>query len=183
MPSSKAREVLDQIDRDRAALLRSVERIDAVLLDERPSPDSWSISDVLHHLALTEEAAAKLLSRMLEKAREQQLPPDPDPNGSVLDSIAAVVAGADRARASAPDRVAPRSHVAAADAIARLGASRKSLAASLAALSDYDCSRLTHPHPFFGELDVYQWVLVTGWHEQRHRKQIVRVRAEMARRR
>ena len=80
-------------------------------------------------------------------------------------------------RILAPDRVTPRSYIAPDEALARLDASRRRLEETVAELSQLDLSGLTFPHPFFGELDAYQWLLVTGWHERRHTKQIERIQA------
>jgi hypothetical protein len=145
-------------------------------MDFRPEPDAWSIADVLHHLALTEEAQVRLQSKFQEQAEQGAVPSDPDPEGSVLHSVDEITRVADGAKARAPDRVNPRSHVPGAESLARLEASRARLLESVAALSRLDLRNLTFRHPFFGELDGYQWLLVTGWHERRHTGQIERIR-------
>jgi hypothetical protein len=174
--SPKTTEILDRISNDRALLLKAVEGLEPGQLDYRPSEGAWSIADVLHHLALTEEAQVKLQSLLLKRAREENVSPDPDPNGSVLGSIDGIARMADGRKAVAPDRVTPRSHVPAAESLKRLEASRASLLACVEALSSFDGSKLRYPHPFFGELDSCQWLLVTGWHERRHSGQIGRIR-------
>ena len=146
-------------------------------MDYRPTEDSWSIGEVLHHLALAHEATAKLMSNLLRRAREEAVPRDPDSTRSVLTSIDDVVPGVEQGKAPAPDRVTPRSYIEPDEALARLDASRRHLEETVAELSQLDLSGLTFPHPFFGELDVYQWLLVTGWHERRHTKQIERIQA------
>jgi hypothetical protein len=176
--SPKVEEVVARITAARDELLAAVEGLADPQASHRPAETAWSIEDVLHHLALTEEAAVKLLARNLRKAQERQLPPDPDPHGSVVDAIDAAVAGADDKKVTAPDVVTPRSGITAAEALARLRASRDALVASLERLSAYDVSSLTFPHPFFGDFDTYQWVLVTGWHERRHTRQIERIKTD-----
>lgn len=146
-------------------------------MDYRPAEDTWSVADVLHHLTLSHEATAKLMSIMLRRAREESVPRDPDPDRSVLTSIDDVVPAADEGKATAPDRVTPRSYLAPDEALARLEASRRRLQETVAELSEFDLHGVTFQHPFFGELDAYQWLLVTGWHERRHTKQIERLQA------
>jgi len=175
--SSKTREILERTGQARAVLLASVERLSAEQMDTRPGADSWSIGEVLHHLALAHEATAKLMSVMLRRTRDENIPPDPAPDRSVLDSIDGVVPGVQRGKAMAPDRVTPKSYLASEETIARLEASRDRLVGTVAALSAFDLTQLTFPHPFFGELDAYQWLLVTGWHERRHTKQIERIQS------
>jgi len=175
--SRKTKEIVEKISRDRLELLQSVENLLPAQLDYQPVPDSWSIGDVLHHLALADDANARLMSVMLQRARDTALPPDPDPEGSVLDSIAAVVAPAEHRKGRAPERVTPRSRIPAAESRVRLEASRAKLLSTVEALSAFDLSGLTHPHPFFGEINTYQWLLVAGWHERRHAAQIGRIKS------
>jgi len=117
------------------------------------------------------------MSIMRRRAREENVPRDPDPGGSVANAIEGVVPGVEEGKAPAPDRVTPRSYLAPEEALSRLEASRERLVVTVEELSAFDLSSLRFPHPFFGELDAYQWLLVTGWHERRHTKQIERIRA------
>jgi hypothetical protein len=174
--SPKAKEVVDAISRDRFGLLESVETLEPEQTDFRPESGAWSIDDVLHHLALAEEASAKLMS-FLQRARKESIGPDPDPDASVLLSIDALVDGAADQKAPAPDRVTPRSKVEAPLALARLESARSRILESLEALSAFDGAKLTYRHPFFGELDLYQWLLIGGWHERRHTRQIERIKS------
>jgi hypothetical protein len=174
-PTPKTREILERLSEDRAALLASVAGRPREQMEFRPTEDSWSIGDVLHHLALSHEATTKLMSNMLRRAREETVPPDLDPTRSVLSSIDDIVPRVDQGKAPAPDRVTPRSYVPPGEALTRLDASRRRLEETVAVLSEFDLTNLTFPHPFFGELDCYQWLLVTGWHERRHTKQIERI--------
>jgi hypothetical protein len=174
------KEIVDAISRDREALLSSVRGLEENHTDFRPEPGSWSIDDVLHHLALAEEASAKLFSVFHERAAKESIGPDPSPEGSALRSIDGRLGGGADQKASAPDRVVPRSKVAAPEAITRLEAARSRILDRLDALSAFDGSKLTYRHPFFGELDLYQWLLVGAWHERRHTRQIERIKGDTA---
>ncbi|MGH9323531.1 MAG: DinB family protein [Vicinamibacteria bacterium] len=174
--SRKTGEIVQEISDARNRLLEAVFGLSAEQTDFQPQPGAWSIGEVLHHLALTDEATAKLMSVMLNRAESEGLPEDPSPDDSVLGSIKALVEGADEEKAPAPDRVTPRSYVPAAEALSRLETSRGRMLQSVEALSALDGSRLTYRHPFFGELDYYQWLLITGWHERRHTGQIGRIK-------
>jgi hypothetical protein len=176
--SPKAKEVVEAITRDRKGLVDSVNGLSPRQTDFRPREGSWSIDDVLHHLALAEEASAKLMSIFRERAIQAGMGEDPTPDASVLPSLAPIVAGAEGSKASAPDRVTPRSKVEAPLALARLDAARRRILENLPELFPLDCAKLTHRHPFFGELDLYQWLLVSGWHERRHTRQIERIKSD-----
>ncbi len=176
--SPKALEVVECIARDRLGLVEAVRDLESEQTDFRPEPGSWSIDDVLHHLALAEEASAKLMAFLNERAAKEAVGPDPSPGSSVLRSIEALVGGAAEQKAPAPDRVTPRSKVEAPLALARLESARGRILDSLETLSTLDGAKLTYRHPFFGELDLYQWLLVGGWHERRHTRQIERIRSD-----
>ncbi len=171
------KEIVDAIARDRVGLREAVRDLAPEQTDFRPEPGSWSIDDVLHHLALAEEASAKLMAFLHERARKESIGPDPKPDASVLGSIDSLVGGADAQKASAPDRVTPRSKVEAPLALARLESARSRILESLEELSAFDGAKLAYRHPFFGELDLYQWLLVGGWHERRHARQIERIKS------
>jgi hypothetical protein len=177
--SPKAKEIVESISRDRLGLVQSVRDLAPEQTDFRLSPGSWSIDDVLHHLALAEEASAKLMGFLHERAGKESIGPDPEPDASVLRSIDSFFEGVDGAdaKASAPDRVTPRSKVEAPLALARLESARSRILESLEALSTFDGRKLTYRHPFFGELDLYQWLLIGGWHERRHTRQIERIKS------
>ncbi|HSF15722.1 MAG TPA: DinB family protein [Vicinamibacteria bacterium] len=179
MTSTKMREILESIDRDRSILMSVIEGLQPQQLSYRVSPEAWSIEDVLHHLALADESSAKLMALMLRRAREESLPPDPSPDSSVLDSIDGVVDRAETQKAKAPERVTPRGRIEVEESLSRLRLSRGKIETSVEALSAFDLSKLAFPHPFFGELNTYQWLLVTGWHERRHARQIERIKSSL----
>jgi DinB superfamily len=177
MRTKKMQEIAERIAQDRAELLQAVDGLDEDQLAYRPEPGAWSVTDILHHLSLADDASGRLMTRMLQQARGEGFPPDPTPERSVLDALDQVAKAAENTKAVAPDRVAPRSHVPAAECIARLQSSRERLLSAMEELASFDLSSATFPHPFFGVLGAYQWLLLAGWHEQRHRKQIERIKS------
>ena len=174
----KVQELMEHILAERQALLDATSDLTDAQLDFKPPEAQWSISDILHHLALTDEANAKLAANMLKQAAEKNLPPDPKPEDSVLDSLDAFTPRLSGGKFQAPDRVAPRSHLPAAESIARLDASREKINATLAQLAAYDLSSLAYPHPLLGDLNAYQWLLIAGRHEGRHTAQIARIKKD-----
>lgn len=49
------------------------------------------------------------------------------------------------------------------------------LRAALAEADGLALGTITHVHPVLGEIDLYQWILFVGQHEERHIGQIVEV--------
>lgn len=175
--SKKMQELTDAISRSRQSLLRHVDGLSDAQLSYKPDEGEWSLNDILHHLALTDEANGKLTSRALKHAHEKNVPPDPTPDESVLNCLDAAVASLNT-RAQAPDFVRPQSHLPAPDSLARLAASRERMLQSIEQLCVYDLTQLKYPHPVLGDLDMYQWILIAGGHEGRHVGQIKRIKAE-----
>ena len=176
--SKKLQEVLEQISNQRQGLLDASSGLSEAQLDYKPAEGEWSISDILHHMALTDEATAKLTANMLKQAVEKNLPADPTPEASVLGSLDEFTTKIAGGKFQAPERVAPRSHLASSEAIARLRASRESVVATVEQLAAYDLTGLTFPHPALGALNGYQWLIIAGKHESRHTAQIARIKAD-----
>jgi hypothetical protein len=175
--SNKLQELVDRISRQRARLLSSISGLSDAQLNHKSEDGRWSIRELLDHVALVDEANAKLTSVMLRQARTNQPPPDPSPEGSEIHSMDAIFARMDSAKFKAPDFVEPRSQASVEESLAKMKTSRDRMLANLEQLDGLDLRGLTFPHPFAGELNAYQWVLMAGAHEARHAQQIERMKA------
>jgi DinB superfamily len=175
--SKKVQELVATIARYRQSLLDAVSGLSEAQLAHKPDDEAWSINDILHHLALTDEANAKLAFRALKHATARGVAADPTPDGSVLNCLDGALAPIRNRRAQAPEFVTPHEHLSAAESIARLQASRARMLEAIEQLSGYDLTALKYPHPLLGELDMYQWLLIAGGHEGRHVAQIGRLKA------
>jgi len=175
-PSRKIQEIIDAISKDRQALLASVSGLTPAQLDFRPAEDAWSITDILHHLAISDDANVRLATNMLKHAQEKNIPGDESPDASVLDSMEQFAAPLSQS-VKAPARVTPRSHLPFTDSLARLEASRAELNDCILQLGQYDLTHLVYPHPFLGDLNMYQWLILAGGHERRHTAQVARMKS------
>jgi hypothetical protein len=70
MTFNSVAEIFDDIDSTRAELLRTVEGLSAEQRDFRPSPDRWSVAEIVEHLSLVERSVARLIGSLLRKAEE-----------------------------------------------------------------------------------------------------------------
>jgi hypothetical protein len=118
---------------------------DGELLDRRPSPDSWSVGEVLHHLADAETHQTVRLRSMLADDRPTWQPWDEESYAASL--------GYD---------VRP-----AADALTLVLALRHVNSRLLASLSPEQWAR-TAIHPTDGEVDVAGWVTIATGHLKAH---------------
>ncbi len=164
--------VIAHVDSARAELLTAVDAIPEPLREARPSEEAWSVAEILEHLTRVEKGVAKLVAL---KVGEMQMHAAPPKEG---DDIAPVnfdrfAVLADRAnRIEAPERVVPLGEMSAESACAALQETRGLLLDQLHAADGLALSSVRHPHPFLGELDLYEWVQFIGEHERRHVAQI-----------
>jgi hypothetical protein len=140
--------------------------------DHRVVPaGTWSVASVIDHLRLTETGVSKLVhvtvSRLPADARVPETETD-----SVLHRVDhGKLADRDQRR-PAPAIVQPRTDLTLAEALAGLEASRAALRNSLQEADGIALGQFNYPHPMFGALDLYQWLVFLGLHESRHACQI-----------
>src|SRR5260370_29757064 len=175
--SKKIQEIVDSNSQIREKVLGSISGLNETQLNYKSEGGAWSICDIVHHLALSDEANAKLMANLLKRARAENIPPDASPESSEIHSADGVFARMAEPRFQAPARVAPQSHLPVDESLLRLKASRARTLEAVEELASYDLSLLTFPHPFAGDLNAYQWMLLGGFHELRHNDQIKRMQA------
>ena len=155
----------------RAALTMSAASVPADRRTLRPAEGRWSLGEILDHVARVEASFTRLLNKRVADARARGDERETD-ESSVLGRFNGEVV-VDRAqRFAAPAIVLPQVEVSADAAIAALDASRAAVHAALVNANGVALGTLTHPHPVFGVLDMYQWAIVLAYHDLRHAAQI-----------
>lgn len=157
----------------RERLLGLARGLTAQQLDYKPAPDRWSIADCLEHLTIAE---GRVLPRI-----EEALHASPDPakrsawagrDDELVQNIANRVN-----RVQAPDFVQPKGQWRHQDLIRQLEAVRQRTL-DFAATTNAGLRHHFYLHPFFGELDCYQWLTIMGSHFERHRRQVEEIMAD-----
>jgi hypothetical protein len=175
MADSPLTEIRTSLAADRDALRAAVDRVPAALRQQRPSPDRWSVAEVLEHLAIVEGRSAAALAPQVAAAPILSAPAalsnSPALRGAVLDRTS---------RVSAPDFIKPTGEVDAETAWTRLQASRQQILSIIDTGEGRDLSAISRPHPVLGQIDGYQWLASIGGHEARHTAQILEIAAELA---
>jgi uncharacterized damage-inducible protein DinB len=174
--TARLQEIWSEVESARASLLGSVAALPEAVFESRAGNGGWSVGEVVHHLCRMEELVTSLLSRQAARAREKGIGPDPG-GESLLHSLDHLRIEIVADRLMAPESVAPRAGLGKAELLAMLRESRARLRKTLDDAADVDLSRLQLPHPVFGRIDMYQWVLFIGKHEMRHLGQIQRILA------
>jgi hypothetical protein len=167
----RIREVLDYLVTAKVHLREAVEAVPPRAIDARPSPERWSVPEVLEHLALVNTGIVKLVATKVARAREAGLGPDRE-TSSVIWTLDVSRAIDRRERNTAPERTRPRQGLTAGAAWDAVDASHAALREAVLAGDGLAFGELSHPHPFLGTLNLYQWVAFAAAHEFRHAAQI-----------
>ena len=118
--STKLREITERITSQRQALMTQIDGLSDAQLNYTSGDGSWSISTIVHHLAITDEANAKFTSRILRG--KDALPADGSPDTSVINSLDEVGERLRHDRFKAPEFVTPHEDSPLSDSLARLEA-------------------------------------------------------------
>jgi hypothetical protein len=177
MDFSSVPEIYEHIDRTRARLLSAVEGLSEEQQGYTPAPDRWSVAALVEHLSIVEGNVAGLLGKLVGKAEEsgagRTAAGEFDPV-----SIEEFVERTRNLKLEAPERIRPTG-LPLADSLARLRDSRAALHALRPRIERADGRALRFPHPAWGPLDLYQWLLFVGAHEDRHLAQIEALKQTM----
>lgn len=172
-------ELLAYLDVTRASVLATASRVPRVRWDVRPALDQWCVAEIIWHLQRVESGVARLIVNRVTEARANGHPDEPadSPLLGTRDRFGIV----DRSRRiEAPARVAPQEVPSADDAERLLHESRAMLRSAIADADGLALALITHPHPVVGVIDLYEWILFVGLHEQRHLGQLAEVAAATA---
>jgi hypothetical protein len=169
-------EIYEDIDDTRARLVGAVENLSDEQLGFRPTPESWSAAEIIEHLSITEGRVARMLAVMLTKLGADAARAEGSPFEPV--SIAEHVERSRTEKYKAPEEIRPKG-APLPDSLAHLRDSRAALGDLRARVERVDGTRARFPHPVWGPLDLYQWLVFVGAHEQRHLAQIEALKEAM----
>ena len=168
-------EIYEHIDRTRARLVAAVQGLSDEQQSFRPDPDRWSVAALVEHLSIVEGNVAALLGKLLGRAEESGAAA---PDNFEPVSIEEFVERARGVRYEAPERIRPTG-LPLADSLARLRDTRAALHALRPRVERADGRALRFPHPAWGPLDLYQWLLFVAAHEDRHLAQLEALKETM----
>ncbi|MEP6550526.1 MAG: DinB family protein [Gemmatimonadales bacterium] len=166
-------ETMGFVEEKRRELLESFEGVPGVRLGRRANPDGWSVAEILEHLRMVESGVARLIAKRVNQAREAGLGEEKSIT-PVVPSFDKYKAELDSRTLKAPEMVQPRVDVDIGEALDGLGTSRANLRTAVASADGLALGEIKHTHPVLGEIDLYQWLIFVGQHEDRHKKQIER---------
>lgn len=167
-------EIVNCIERERVQLFESVNDLSPQQINFRPATDAWTIAENLDHLHLSEREIVKLIKLSVMKAAKLDAPVRGE-NASEDEWLTSL----DRFRIEtvtrklkALERTTPRAGLTKDEVLESLRSSRAELIEAARAAASFDLARISYPHPFLGDFNLYQWVRFIGKHDLRHLNQI-----------
>ncbi len=173
----RLQDITDYLAAVRADLIRLVDTTPREALIAPAPRGQWNGAQLIEHMGIVEGSVAKLLEGLFAKAMADGLPMDTETSSIIptLDKFA--LSDRNIAKLEAPERVRPSAAPDLDAAWASLLNVRGRTLAAVATVDGRDLTKVSapHPHPAIGVLNGYQWLLLIGQHEERHRRQMLDV--------
>jgi uncharacterized damage-inducible protein DinB len=166
MTPAERKFALHHLTESRASLLRTAQGLSRDQWHYRPAPARWTVAECVEHIVTVE---ARVLGRI-----QNSLENDPDPSRRsalhgqdhelVSNTVARVV------RFQAPEILVPTGRWPHEQLLPQFEAARR-LTQDFAVNTQADLRQRFFKHPAFGDLDLYQWLILIAAHCDRHRIQ------------
>jgi DinB superfamily len=168
-------DIFEMIEKADTRFAASIAGLTDIQQNFRPAPDRWTIAENAEHISIVNSGFLRLTHKLLKKAEA-----DPKPAIADLELLSVTMTDEGELKPgkwSAPEMVLPQGSVCVADAMAKNQSVLNDLFNLRSRLELVDLSEQTWRHPMLGELNLYQWLLLLGEHEERHRLQIEVIKA------
>ena len=163
--------MLVRLSQTRDFVHRITHGLTAHQLQYRQDASRWSVAENLEHITIAEQGILAALTRTL------QMPPEPERKSAVTDEQLLANFGVVVQPLTAPDRILPTARWPVANLLNEFDAARQRTIEF--AITAADTKELRHyfmRHPFFGELDGYQWFILAAGHSARHCNQCAAIK-------
>ena len=171
-------DVLAALDASRVALRESMAAIPSDVRTARPAPERWSPVDIVEHLSLVEARFSAVVGGKIADALRAGLGPETQPREPLPERIRTMV-GDRSGKRTAPEAAVPSGRMDEAAAWAAADTARTGFRAAVLSADGRALGAVIHDHPFFGPLNVYQWVELIAAHEMRHVAQVRETAAQL----
>ena len=156
----------------RADLANVIATTPAEAFTHRPPGGGWGGAELVFHMGRTEGATIKMLEGLFAKALADGLAADTETT-SFLHSLDHLrVPDRHGRRIEAPERLRPPPDADLASSWESLRTVRERTLRAVASVDGLDLTKIAAPHPIFGPINGYQWILFIGQHEERHLNQL-----------
>lgn len=166
-------EIYEAIDKTRDALKAKVSGLSDEQANARENGVGWTVAEIVEHLGIVEGGVIQIAGKLVAKAESEERKSDGTFHTPL--SFAEKAATIKDRKLEAPERIHPQGKQTIAESIAKLDENRRALNELRPRIEAADSSDAKFPHPFFGDLNLYEWLVMVGLHERRHLQQIERI--------
>ncbi|HYA17638.1 MAG TPA: DinB family protein [Bryobacteraceae bacterium] len=176
MRPDERQQVLEQFAASELHLLRLIDGLSPEQLQFRTAPGRWSIGEIIEHVIAVEQRILRAIGKMTAQPSTRTERPDPTEKDQAL-----WLGVTNReTRLEAPEPVHPAGKfLVVVEAVEQLRGTR-ARTLEFVSITDADLRGHVIPHIAFGELDLYQWLIVLSLHGSRHAAQIEEILADPA---
>ena len=166
---------LKHLQATRDAFLQSISGLSEKQWKFKPAPDRWSVAEVAEHITVSESAILGLVQKQFLAS-----PAAPDKRAEVKGKDELILTAVpDRShKAQAPEFLKPTNRWATEAELTKAFEDERKTTMDYVKTTNDDLRDHFGPHPVFGTLDAYQWILLISAHSERHTKQIAEVKAD-----
>ncbi|MGE3468071.1 MAG: DinB family protein [Pyrinomonadaceae bacterium] len=136
----------------------------------RPEGEKWSIQQIVEHVSMVDTGISMICGRLLETVKESA--GRSDGSFAMTEKFGDGTAKIADMKLEAPDRVQPTGNVPIDRSLESMAAARAALDAMQGEFEGYELAGPTFPHPFLGDLNAGEWLVLSGLHQNRHNRQI-----------
>ncbi len=171
----RLQDITDYLAVVRADLIKLVDTTPREALIAPAPTGQWNGAQLIEHMGIVEGSVAKLLEGLFAKAMADGLPMDTETSSIIPTLERFALSDRNVVKIDAPERLRPSASPDLDSVWASLLKVRSRTLAVAATVDGRDLTKVSapHPHPAIGVLNGYQWILLIGQHEERHRRQML----------
>ncbi len=140
----------------------------------RPTPESWSVQEIVEHLAMTEQRFQQIVQHCLSRTIAKEDLSNPIYENEQVKRII----WSRKTKITAPEAISPTGKLTITEGLALFNQYRDENIAFVES-TEVDLHAFYWKHPFIGWVDIYQVFMFIGAHLERHLKQIEELREDV----
>ncbi len=165
-------EIYDANDNIRGKLSELLASLSDHQTSALPEGEKWTIAKIAEHVALVSGGIQRICANLLSKAEAAGSVSD----GTIdLSTLTSGYSGAAELKLEAPEMVQPTGGRSIAESLKALDNAGTAFDQIKPSFEKYDGNPHKFPHPYFGDLSALEWLVLSGGHEARHMRQILKM--------
>jgi hypothetical protein len=175
MTDEERKLAVDRLHTSRDKFMSVIEGVSAVQAKYKPSPEQWSILELAEHIAISDESLRGLIRRALKTPAQPEVMEQVQANDYRYHrEFRPHPKGVNKA----PESMCPHDRFPRlADAAAEFNKQREETIVYANQTQDALRGHMS-PHPVFGPMDAYQWLMACSLHVESHSHQIEEVKKD-----